>query len=106
MGMHSEFLDAIREQRRVTVRFRSTEDQGDLLVRECAPMDYGPSRIDNYASDRYHFWDYFSGSGPHPLILETSAVVSIDALPSGFDPGEFVTWRTNWKTPRNWGPYS
>jgi len=38
---HAEFLAAIKDHKKVWLRFYSTPDSG-LLDRVCAPMDYGP----------------------------------------------------------------
>ncbi len=108
MSMQSDFIGAIHDRRRVMVTFSSIEDGGALLVRECAPMDYGPTRIDRGATDRYHLWDYDSDSadGRHQLMPVPGSIVSIAVLASGFEPADFVTWTPNWTVARDWGAYS
>lgn len=69
-------------------------------------MDFGPTRIAKDGFDRYHLWDYDSDEVTHPLMLMPDQVVSIIPLDESFDPGEFITWSTNWHHPRDWGDYS
>jgi len=105
---HEVFLRALADQKRVELRFISKEDQGQLS-RECAPMDFGPSRRAKDGADRYHFWDFDSDTKSHVLSLLPDQIVSILALEQIFDPAEFVTWdviSSPWFVPRNWGRYS
>jgi hypothetical protein len=102
---HGVFLECLDGQRKVTLTFYS-QDDGHDLVRMCAPMDFGPTRIANDGFDRYHFWDYDSDEGRHPLMLLPDRIVSIGALDDVFAPAEFVTWETNWHYPRDWGEHS
>lgn len=103
--MLDTFISAIHARRKLYVHFFSKED-GHVLQRTCAPMDYAPSRRTNDRRNRFHFWDYTSDTGSHVLSLLPEQVRSIEALPETFDPAEFVTWSPNWTTPRNWGRYS
>jgi len=106
--MHDAFLGALHSMNRVRLTFFSKED-GSLLVRTCAPMDFGPSRRARVKSDRYHFWDYDSDSGSHVLSLLPSQIASIEVLAESFDPVEFVTWSTAtspWFIQRDWGVHS
>ena len=103
--VHKVFIDGIENCRKVSLTFFS-QDDGHNLVRTCAPMDYGPTRVAADNADRYHFWDYDSDKGRHPLMLLPDQVVSITVLDEVFDPAEFVTWETNWYHPRGWGKYS
>ena len=99
------FLDSLEGQKKVALTFYS-QDDGCNLVRTCAPMDFGPTRIAKDHFDRYHFWDYDSDEMRHPLMLLPDQVVSITPLREQFDPAEFVTWETNWHHPRDWGEHS
>jgi hypothetical protein len=100
------FTAAIANRTKVILTFFSKED-GDVLVRRCAPMDYGPSRRARDKSNRFHFWDYDSDEHVHVLSLLPDQVVSIQATTEGFDPAEFVTWQPiAWFYPRDWGAYS
>lgn len=103
--MKEQFISAILSKNRIRVTFFSKED-GHNLTRECAPMDFGPSRRANNRSDRYHMWDYESDQKNHTLSLLPNQIVSINVLPQHFDPSEFITWKTNWFVERDWGQYS
>jgi hypothetical protein len=99
------FFAAIHARHKLRVRFFSKED-GYVLTRTCAPMDYSPMRRAHDGRKRLHFWDYTSDTGAHTLSLLPEQVRSIETLPVTFDPGEFVTWTPRWTTPRDWGRYS
>lgn len=103
--MRNTFIDAIHARRKLRVHFFSKED-GRVLQRTCAPMDYAPSKRARDKRDRFHFWDYDSDTGSHVLSLLPEQVRSIELLPESFDPAGFVTWVTSWTVRRNWGRYS
>lgn len=103
--MLETFIQAIHKRQKVRVKFYSKEDSG-ILLRTCAPMDYGPSRRSKRKNDRYHFWDYDSDTRSHVLSLNPEQVIEIQLLSESFDPAEFVTWSTDWFVPREWGIYS
>ncbi len=103
---HEAFIAAIDEREILILTFASKEDGGAELIRSCAPMDFGPSTRTHDKSDRYHFHDYDSGDGPHTLSLPPEQVVSIEPTGQTFDPGEFITWDTDWHHARDWGSYS
>ena len=107
-GDHEVFISGIDGRQKVVLTFASKEDEGQHLVRTCAPMDYGPSRNARNKSDRYHFWDYDSDSpgGRHTLSLLPEQVVAIDESDELFDPAEFVAWKPQWFYPRDWGEFS
>lgn len=104
--MKAKFVDAIHFKSKVRLTFFSKENKS-MLVRICAPMDYGPSRraVAN-KSDRFHFWDYESDAKNHTLSLLPSQIESIEVLGENFDPTDFVTWSPNWFVARDWGAYS
>ena len=106
---HQDFLDALHALKRVELKFYSKED-GEVLTRTCAPMDYGPSRRAKDKSNRYHFWDYDSDSGTrHTLSLLPDQIVSIEKLDADFAPASFVTWNlvtSPWFVTRDWGAFS
>jgi hypothetical protein len=102
---HAVFLECLEGRQKVALTFFS-QDDGQNLVRTCAPMDFGPTRIAKDGLDRYHFWDYDSDQGRHPLMLLPDQIVSITILNEPFDPAEFVSWETNWHHPRDWGAHS
>jgi hypothetical protein len=102
------FIQAIHGRKRLLVTFYSKEDFKNL-VRNCAPMDYGPSRRAKDKSNRFHFWDYDSDTRNHTLSLLPEQIVDIVELPIEFDPIGFVTWNTAgspWFIPRDWGKVS
>ena len=100
------FTAGITNRTKVVLTFFSKED-GDVLIRRCAPMDFGPSRRARDKSNRFHFWDYESDEHEHVLSLIPDQVVSIEATTEGFDRAEFVTWQPIvWFYPRDWGAYS
>ena len=103
-----EFIQAIRDKKKVRLAFYSKEDEG-LLVRKCAPMDYGPSRRAKQKNDRFHLWDYESDTQNHTLSLNPEQISDLKVLDEVFDPSEFITWDTTespWFIQRDWGKYS
>jgi len=106
--MTEEFIRAIQSKNKVRLTFFSKEDAG-ILVRICAPMDYGSSRRTFEKNDRYHFWDYDSDIKRHTLSLSPEQIESIEVLSEKFNPAEFITWdiqKSPWLVSRDWGVYS
>ena len=106
--MKDDFIKAIQNKNKIRISFYSKEDRS-VLVRNCAPMDYGPSRRAAIKNDRYHLWDYDSDTKNHTLSLNPEQIQKIEILDERFDPAEFITWdvqQNRWFTPRNWGVYS
>lgn len=106
--MKDQFIRAIHEKKKVRLTFFSKEDNA-ILVRKCAPMDYGPKRKAKNQADRFHLWDYESDEKTHPLSPLPEDVREMVFLNEEFDPSEFVIWDTKlypWKVPRDWGKYS
>lgn len=106
--MKDDFINAMHTKKKVRVTFFSKEDSG-ILIRKCAPMDYGPSRRAKDQDDRFHLWDYESDTNQHTLSLNPSQVRSIEILAESFEPSEFITWDTKkspWFVNRDWGEYS
>jgi len=99
------FIQAIHDKKKVMLSFFSKED-GTVLHRTCAPMDYGASSRAHNKADRYHLWDYDSDERVHTLSLLPEQVHNIQVLQESFDPAEFVTWTPAWIVPRDWGEYS
>jgi len=108
LSNHSEVIQAIHELHEVRVTFPSKSDEGAVLSRRCAPMDYGPGRISTPPEDRYHFWDFESDSGSnHVLSLRSDQIAHVEVLKSTFVPAAFVTWKTNWHVARTtWGAFN
>ncbi len=102
------FIQAIHDKKKIQLTFFSKED-GSLLIRTCAPMDFGPSRRSKDQSNRFHFWDYDSDSSMHTLSLLPNQVKNMQVLQESFSPSEFITWSTissPWFVNRDWGTYS
>jgi len=100
------FTAGIASRTKVVLTFFSKDD-GTVLVRCCAPMDFGPSRRARDKSNRFHLWDYESDEHQHALSLLPDQVLSIQPTTERFDPAEFVTWRPiAWFYHRDWGAYS
>jgi len=104
------FIDAIFNKKLIELSFFSKED-GCVITRKCAPMDFGQSRRFKDNIERYHVWDYFPDGGrkPHPILIEPENVKSMKILDQLFDPKDFVTWNLNinpWHVRRDWGQYS
>lgn len=103
---HGVFLEGLHGLLKVDLTFWSKED-GHLLRRRCAPMDFGPSRRAHNPADRYHLWDYESDSHQHTLSLLPEQVDALELSVERFSPAEFVTWAPIiWFVPRNWGTFS
>lgn len=106
--MKSEFISAIRAFQKVRITFRSRED-GEDIVRICAPMDIGPSRRSKDRAERFHLWDFASDATAHVLSLRPEQILRLEILPESFDPRAFVTWDTKaspWFVERDWNEYS
>lgn len=86
---HTQFIAAIQEQRKVTVRFYSKPDSG-VLDHVCAPMAYGPGGSVPDGLNRYWFLDYTSSTGSHTLGLVPQQIVDLQVLGEGFDPTKFI----------------
>ena len=104
---HELFIAAIHDRQRVLLTF-ITKD-GERRDRTCAPLDYGPRARASDQSDCFHFWDFDSPSGPHPVALLPTQIVEIAPIDEYFDPAAFVSWDLRehpWNVTRDWGPYS
>lgn len=101
-----EFVDAIRDKKRVKVIFYSQEEKR-FLVRVCAPIDYGMDAsvsgdISSNGAERLNFWDYegqkegqSTGQTAHTLSLRADQVRSMNVLDEFFDPSELVAASTS-----------
>jgi hypothetical protein len=99
---HEQFIEAIKEKKKVCLRFYSKADSGviDLV---CAPMDYGPGAGIPDGINRYSLWDYTSNNGSHTLSLLPEQVLDLRLLGEGFEPAEFGVPPLQWWIPRDWG---
>ena len=99
---HEQFIEAIREQKKVCLRFYSKADSGviDLV---CAPLDYGTGAGIQDGVNRYWLWDYTSNNGSHTLSLLPEQVLDLQALGEAFDPAQSDVKASQWSIPRDWG---
>ena len=99
---HKQFIEAIQQRKKVSLRFYSKADSGviDLV---CAPMDYGPAGEVQDGVNRYHFWDYSGNNGSHSLVLPPEQILDLSILGLAFEPAEFGVRSSPWSTPREWG---
>jgi hypothetical protein len=105
MNAHDEFLTAIKEKKKVKLKFNSIEK--GVIERVCVPFDFGPSRREKIKRNRYHFYDLDSPEGDHTLSIVPQQLIEIHMLAEVFNPGDYVTWSDiNWHTPRDWGKFS
>ena len=99
---HKEFIQAIKEKKKVCLRLYSTADTGVINL-ICAPMDYGPGGAIQDGVNRYRFWDYTSNNGTHFLALMPEQILDLSVLGTAFDPAEFGVPPPAWSIPRDWG---
>jgi hypothetical protein len=104
MGNKEIFLQAINEKKKVKIK-ANTDERG-LIERICIPFDFGPGRIDNFKTNRYHFYDLNSPDGSHILSILPEKLVDIYMLDEEFEPGDYVKWTPKWFVKRDWGNYS
>ncbi len=98
---HEQFIEAIKEKKKVCVRFYSKSD-GGVLDRVCAPLDYGPGGGTDDGLNRYSFWDYGSNTGIHVLSLLPQQILDLRLLGEVFDPVQLDVSPPHWFVPRNW----
>ena len=98
---HKQFIEAIKEKKKVCLRFYSIADSGviDLV---CAPLDYGPGAGNPSGVNRYWLWDYTSNTGSPTLGLLPEQVLDIRVLGVVFNPAEFGPAPPTWSIPRDW----
>jgi hypothetical protein len=99
---HKEFIEAIKEKKKVWLRLYSKADSGviDLV---CAPMDYGPGGGIQDGVNRYWLWDYTSNTGTPTLGLLPAQVLDLQVLGEVLDPAQFSLTPPQWSIPREWG---
>ena len=94
---HQQFIDAIKEKKKVSVRFYSKPDSG-VLDRICAPLSYGPGELLD-GLNRYWLWAYSSDTGLHTLGLVSPQIVDLQVLGETFEPTELANAATKAGTP-------
>ncbi len=95
--LKDRFLQARQVKHKIRITFHPKAD-AHTLMRICAPLDYGPGKVDQ--SDHFHVWADESVSGGHLLSLKPEQVVRIDILDEEFDPTDFM-----WFLSRDWGQH-
>lgn len=105
MNKHYDTLiEAINTKVIVNLTF-NTKEKG-LIIRQCIPFDFGPSRRFKDGIDRFHFYDIDSPDDNHTLSIVPEQINSLTLTNNSFDPKHYVTWRPNWIIARDWGSYS
>jgi hypothetical protein len=104
------FIQSIHAMKKNKISFFSNED-GRIIERTCAPMDFGPSKRFKDGIDRFHVWDYFpdGGKAPHPIPIKQNDLKTVTALAATFNPSDFIKWKfvpNSWHVARNWGQFS
>jgi hypothetical protein len=108
---HPVFLEAIATRRRLSVRYLHAGEGKEQreLVRECAPLDYGPLRGAVQRGDVYQLWDLEAKRKPFNLVLAEADIVSMTLLDGTFEPSAIITWAFKpkaWHVARDWGEFS
>lgn len=98
---HEDFITAIRERKKVRVRFFSTPDQG-ILDRVCLPLDYGVGGGGVADLNRYWLWCPEMLEGSRLLGLFSEQILSLRILGDPFGPGEVGAAEWAWSVPRDW----
>ena len=93
--LKEKFLQAQQSKHKIRLTFHPKADP-HVLMRICAPLAYGPGKVDR--SDHLHVWADEGVSGKQLLSLQPEQVVRIDILDEEFDPGDFVHFLH-----RDWG---
>lgn len=98
---HDDFITAIRERRKVRVRFFSVPDQG-ILDRVCLPLDYGVGGGGVGDLNRYWLWCPEMIEGSRLLGLLSEQILSLRILGDPFAPAEVGAAEWAWSVPRDW----
>ena len=106
--MVDKFIQAIHNCSKILISFYSKDD-GRLITRRCAPLDYGPSRRAKNKVIRFHMLDFDSDKKRHILSVLPEQINQLEILQETFDPADIINWSTKtskWFVPRDWGKYS
>ena len=104
MALYDAFIKAINEKKIVKVKVDSVEK--GVIVRNCIPFDFGPSRLFNDGQNRFHFQDLDSPDGAHNLSVLPEQLLQLEITDKLFEPGDYVTWTPRWHVGRDWGIFS
>ena len=102
------FADAIQKQRLVLIKFRAKDD-GQILLRKCAPLDIAPSRKTKSKNFKFHLWDFDGSPRSHTLSLDPDQIIELTILDEQFQLGNFISWdiaSRPWCVKRDWGKFS
>jgi hypothetical protein len=98
---HREFIEAIKERKKVSLRLYSIADSG-IIDLVCAPLDYGPGPEPPDGVNRHWFWDNSRNNGSPILVLLPEQILDLSILGALFDPAGFTASHPTWKIPRDW----
>jgi hypothetical protein len=101
---HKQFIEAISEKKKVSLRYYSKADSG-VLDRVCAPMDYGSGGEIQDGLNRYWLWDYAANTNTHTLGLLPQQIVDLQVLGEVFNPADFGVGPWQWSIPRDWNTH-
>ena len=102
---HKQFIEAIKEKKKVCLRFYSIADS-EVIDLVCAPMDYGPGGGTQDGVNRYWLWDYSSNTGSPTLGLLPEQLLDVRVLGEAFDPAQLGVKPPHWFIARDWGTQS
>ncbi len=106
MIRHEDFVECMLSKTCVRLEFYSKKDNGALVERVCAPLDFGPDLRANDQQSKYYFFDLDAG---HPFKKPPEEILSLTPLDRSFEPASFVRWDLAlhpWMLSRDWGSYS
>ncbi|MFZ1288513.1 MAG: hypothetical protein WAR79_00360 [Melioribacteraceae bacterium] len=98
------FIEAIHNKKLISIKMNSKEK--GIIQRICVPFDFGPGKRYKDGINRFHVLDLDSPDGKHNLGILPTQLIDLEILDESFEPGDYVTWKTNWIVPRDWGEYS
>lgn len=93
--LKDRFMQALQSKHKIRLTFY-LEAERQTFMRVCAPLDFGPGKVDR--ADHFHVWDYESTSRGGLLSLKPEQVRRVDILDEEFEPFEFM-----WFINRDWG---
>ncbi len=93
------FKQALRSKHQIKVAFHVPAER-QTLVRVCAPLDYGPDKVQHDGANHFHVWAYENVNGAQLLSLDPAQVRRLEILDDEFDPTDFM-----WFLSRDWGQH-
>lgn len=98
------FLQAINEKKIVKVKVNSKSKW--IIIRNCIPFDFWPSKKFKDWLNRFHFLDLDSPEKKHNLSVLPERLLEIELTDKIFEPWEYVKWIPDWFVKRDWWEYS